>query len=894
MGRRGGVGRPAGVGGSLPVSEDVSRELEFHLAMRVEELVAEGWTPEAARREAERLFGDVRRIAAECRIEVEAKQSRGRRQRWRGWLEGLGRDVRFGVRSLRRAPGFAAVAVLTLVLGTGANAAVFSIVNAVLLRPLPYPDADRLYFVAGGGLTPDNFPDWRGEARGFDGFAAFNLGNAALSGGMTPEATLPANVGVMPVSEDFFQVVGVHPVLGRVILPEEYRPDAPPVAVVSQKLWRARFGASARPAGQTITLNGRSFTVVGVMPPGFDLGAYQNYDVWTPLAQYPQPRGIGTLVRLSAGTTPEQAQAELERLATLYPTRAPAIPGLRRRAFLQSMVNVERGEVREPLLILLGAALLVLLIACGNVANLLLARGAARGRELAVRSALGAGRGRVVRQLLAESAVIAFLGAVGGLLLAGWSTRAFLSLAPSFYISRTVHASIDPMVLAFTLAIASLTTILVGVGPALSLGRRSPARVLAEAAWGSSESRRSRRLRDGLVGSQVALAMLLLVGTGLLLRTFLALLPRSPGFAVRDRYAATITLPPDRYPDSDRRRAYVRRLVEQVEAVPGHPPAAIVSMLPLAGMLARLRVDRVDDQRLPAVDDHPTTVDFYSATPGYLRVIDRPVLRGRALQPTDAAGARKVAVISQATARLLWPDGQDPLGHRLALDLRNLGQGSADSVPDLTVVGIIPDAHTLGMRSTKPRAEVYVSYWQVPTTLIGLVVHRTPGTRVDAGVLRRAAAAVDDQVALGDITTLQQLGMEWAGPTRFQIALLGTFAALALLLAAVGCFGMLSYSVVQQSRELGIRMALGAPRTEVARLVLQRGMRVVVLGITAGLLLSWAVTRVLENSLFGVQPTDPATYAGVALLLVGVTLLAAYLPARRAARVDPMVAIRVE
>jgi putative ABC transport system permease protein len=791
-------------------------------------------------------------------------------------MDALRRDVGFALRTVRRAPFFSAIAILTLALGIGANTAVFSIVHPLLLQSLPYPEPDRLVLALSNSLTPANYRSWKAEATTLEQFSVYALASDISTGGPTPEF-----VQFMPVSEDFFTLAGVRVERGRLLVPSDHAAGSPPVAVLSQALWHARFGSDGRIGEETLVLGDRSYTVVGVLPPGFRYFRYDRVDAWLPLHHY-AARGVTGAGRLAPGVTLAQADAQVKTLGARYEP-APELRDIRRFDRVVSMSEAVFGHLRGPLLSLFGAAGFVLLIACANVASLLIARASVRRRELAVRAALGADRGVLLRQLLTESALLALAGGAAGVVVAAWGTDALLRLVPG-YIPRLEEVRVDSVVLAFALLIALGTALVTGLVPGLAASG-SAMRQAASAIERSTAGRRVRHWREALVVLQVALALALLIGTTLFVRTYITLRPTQPGFALDDRITARINLPDERYGTPETTRAYLRSLVDRVaSAGPGLDVAAVTD-LPLTGESMIMGVRSVEGTPIERNDERPFNLHYRAATPNYMSLMQMPLVRGRHLDRRDVPGAEVVTVINETAAQRLFPDAADPVGRRFSLNVR-------DSVLEFTVVGVAADARILGS-DLEARAEVWSSIWQVPWNRFRLVV-QAAGARADERLLREAAAAVNPEIPLSGIATLRQIGDESVTEQRFHSTLMSVFGLIAVLLAVIGCYGVLAFSVSQRFREIGIRMALGARNGSILWLVLGRGLLLTLVGVTGGIVLSYGLTRVLTSYLYGVTPTDIPSFAAAALVLSLATMAAAYVPARRAARVDPAAMLRVD
>ncbi len=806
-------------------------------------------------------------------------------------------DLRFAFRRLRRTPGFTLVAVLTLALGIGANTAIFSVVNAALLRPLPYPDAQRivrLFATRGGGfgtVSPPDFTDWREQAGVFTGVAAINSADDfTLTGSGSPERVLGAQV-----TADFFSVLESSPAIGRGFTPSEEVVGQNRVAILSYPLWQQRFGGRPDIVGQPIEMDRVRYTVVGVMPRGFEYP--QGARLWTPLAftteDLTTQRGahyLDVIARLRPGVSLEQAQAAMgavaERLSGQYPRTnkewsATAVP----------MRDALVGDVRPALLILLGAVGLVLLIACVNVANLLLARSMTRARELAIRTALGAGRSAIVRGILSESMVLAVLGGAAGLVVATWATSALIALQPDA-LRGLGTVSIDGTVLCFTIVLVLITGFIFGLLPAVQASRLTDVSGrLKEGSRSATGGREWWRARGALVGVEMALAVMLLAGAGLLIRSFVRLVQTDPGFRTEHVLTFNLSLPDASYPKPEQSDAFYSRLLTDVRAIPGVEGASGIFGMPLTGFSYQISVYILDGRLLSSDEqDALASPQIRIIAPDYFDVLGIRTLRGRPITEVDNAAAPRAVVVNEAAARLYWP-GEDPVGREITVGTSlGLGRGRAGG----TVVGVVADTKDFGPgEATKP--QIFLSHSQMPVTFMSVVVRTaSPNSEALLSSIRERLRAIDPNVPIYQARTIDQLMGESVAKPRFYMLLLGTFALCALLLAAIGIYGVMAYVVGQRTHEIGVRMALGARGNQVLREVVARGMRPAIVGLAAGLAGALALTGVLSKLLYGVSATDPITFAGVALVLVAVALLANWIPARRASRVDPAIALRSE
>jgi putative ABC transport system permease protein len=785
---------------------------------------------------------------------------------------------------LLRSPGFALVAVLMLALGIGSNTVIYSLADGILFRPLPFPEPDRLVAVAQAKpsrgwrqnpLSYPNFHDWRAGSRSV-ALAAYAENAFNLAGGERPE-----HVSGASVSASLFEVIGISPRLGRGLLPEEDREGGRAVVVLSDSLWRSHFRADPSILGKTVRLDGEPRTVVGVMPPGFDFPTQTQ--LWVPLALSPtQGRGSNYLQvvgRLHPGASHQQAEAELNTVARQLEQEYPA-SNSGWRAEVIGFREAGVGNGRIALYLMMGAVGFVLLIACANLANLLLARGAVRQREIAVRAALGAGRGRIVRQLLSESVLLGLLGGALGVLLAFWGVAALRATFPPS-IPSWVAPVIDARVLFFTTVMAVGTALVFGVVPALRAARTDVQTTLRSAGRGSGGTPERGRLRNALVVGQIALSLVLLVGATLLIRSFLQLQSVEPGFQREGVVAARLALSGPEYPGKPARIAFWNQLVDRVQAIPSVQAVGAVSTVPLRGSYtAGVAVEGKD---VPPGDEPSTQFQLIAGE--YLQALCIPLLRGRPLtaaETMDTSG--HLALIGATAARHFWP-GADPLGKRFRLT-------GGDSVWH-TVVGIVADIRQ-GSLAEETRNQVYIPFGsRADRGMIMLV--RTSGPPAAAiPMIRRAVSSVDPNLPIYDAKSLNQITRESLWSERLLGWLFASFAAIALVLAVTGIYSVMAFLVTQRTHEIGVRMALGARQGEVLQLVLRRGLMLTLVGVAVGIAGAFALTRLLASMLYGVQPTDPATFVGVSLLLPTVALLAAFLPARRATRVDPMIALRSE
>lgn len=799
-------------------------------------------------------------------------------------------DVRFGVRMLMKQPGFTLIAVLTLGLGIGANTAMFSVVNALLLRPLPYPHSEQLLWVEESAPNQKSQPAygahflaWQAHSQTLAGIAQVDGTTQTLTGAGEAERVL-----VGKATASFLPLLGAQPLAGgRLFTAAEDVPGGESVALLSYGLWQRRFSGAPNVIGKTITLNDAIYTVIGVLPASFHFSS--DFDVWVPLALNVQAELSGpnrsfqtTIARLKPGVSLEQARVEMDTLTQQYEVTRPD-PKLRLESHTQ-LVHLQDywlGNLQRPLWVLLGAVALILLIACANVANLLLARAVTRQKELAIRAALGASRARLLRQMLAECLLLALAGGVVGLFLAfGLIRLASSLLSPDTIgeLARVTAITIDLRVLGFTLLVSLLTGLLCGSLPLLQLARPDLTNSLRE---GGRSSFQTRGLRSALLVSEVALAMMLLIGAGLLIRSFVKLLEVDPGFRAENLLTSRLALPP-RYQENAQRVQFFERVLQRVAAIPGVVAVGATSHLPLTNynMGSGLRVEG----RLYQAGEQPVGAPITAVNPDYFRTMDIGLRAGRLFTDGDAAGAPSVALLNESLARQLFPH-EDPVGKRLAI----AGSGAAWT----TIIGIVSDVRQLG-RERNVEPAVYLSYRQLPRPGMALLLRSVAQPLSLAPALRNAVHEVDPALPLFDVVTMEEKLTNSIAARRFNLLLLGVFAALALVLAGVGVYGVISYVVTGRTQEVGIRLALGAQRADVLWLFLRQGMRLVLLGVGIGWLGGFAFTRVMTSLLFGVGASDPLTFAGVAGLLALIALLACYLPARRATKVDPLIALRSE
>ncbi len=800
----------------------------------------------------------------------------GIREVWgRTWLERLWQDLRYGARTLGRSPGFAAVTILTLALGIGANTAMFSVINAVLLRPLDYHDPGRLYEILGldrngreESLAAADWVVFRERTQVFEAMALSRLRSFTLTGVEEPE-----NLWGQTVSEECLRLLGVPALHGRVLGPEDFRPAAPPAVVIAHRLWQRRFGNDPALIGRALTLSGQPYTVVGIMPPRFQFpGSF--HEVWAPWRLTPEElanhdtRGMA-VARLKPGVSIGQARAELDTLSKTLAIQFP-VTGAGWRMTLWRLGERSVREYGNTLWMLLGAVGFVLLIACLNVATLLLARAATREREFSIRLALGAGRWRLTRQLLTETLLLAGLGAGLGLLLGRWGIQALIQLIPGrIPVPRLGQAvALDGRVLGFVLAVTLLSVLLAGLAPAWKAagGRRlTPPRLLA--------------------AGQIGLALVLVIGASLMIRSFARLLEVDPGFRPQKVLTVGIPIPSRSFTHNAAYAGRYQRILERVEALPGVEAAGLATVLPLGSLTARITY-LVEGQPPPDRGQPMQLAEFRAVSPGYFRAMGIPLVRGRFFAASDGAGAPRVVIINQEMMRRHFP-GQDPVGRRLS--------SAGPEGPWLTITGVVGDVKHWNLASG-PDREIYLPYLQyLGTPQASTLALRTASDPLAlAAAVRQEIRRLEPDLPVTSVTPMERLVDNAVAQPRFYTVLLASFAGLALLLAGAGIYGLMSYAVSRRTREIGIRLALGARPVDVLRLVLGQAGRLAAIGILLGLGGALAATRLLAGLLYGIRPTDPATFAVVSLILVAVALGAAGLPARRASRVDPAVALRAD
>ncbi|HEV2196204.1 MAG TPA: ABC transporter permease [Candidatus Acidoferrum sp.] len=864
------------------LDRDLDAEISSHLQFAIEENLDRGLSPAEARRQA------LLRLGGPQQAKENQRDARGL-----PFLDTLFQDLRFAFRMLRKSPGFTAVAVLTLALGIGANISIFSVVYAVLLKALPYPQPDRLAMVyenvnlpsyqnSRNEVTPGNFSDWTNQNAVFENLAAYRNRSFNLTG-----SGEPLRIEGELVSANFFTTLQIVPELGRGFAPEEDLPGASHVVVMSNGLWKGRFGSDPQILGQKLLLDGESYAIIGVAPPGFHFPDPDD-QLWAPLALSPAERDnrgshyLEVFARLKPGVTLQQAQTKMsviaKRLTQLYPQSNAG-----QTVNLVPLEEDLAGPVRPTLFVLWGAVGLVLLIVCANVANLLLARASARHREIAVRLALGASRLRLFRQLLTESTLLALFGCVLGLLLARWGVGALKILAAS-RLPRTDEFSINSLVLIFSVGIAIFAGLFAGLAPALQTDRRNVHDTLKAGARESAAGSRLR-IRNLLVIAETALGVIVVIGAGLLLRSFLRIEQAPLGFQPQGVLSFRAIPRGQKYSTVSQRAAFYRQALERIDALPGANSAAAVTFIPLT--FARGSKGFTIEGRPPIAPGQIPMAGYDVVTPGYFATMGIPLREGRDFSWNDTPETQLVILINEAMAKTYWPN-EDPLGKRIR-------QGNSDD-PWLTVAGVVGDIREFDPL-TPPRPTIYFPITQFPDSggiLRDWVVRTAREPLEVAASVRSAIWSVDKDLAVTRVRTMEEVRSLSIASQRLNLLLFTLFAAMALVLATVGTYGVMAYSVAQRTREIGIRVALGATRADVFRTVLAQGFRLAALGLLVGIAAALALTRLMTSMIYGISSTDAATFITVALLLAFVALAACYIPARRAMRVDPMVALRYE
>ena len=859
---------------------ELSREIEAHLGLLQEDFESRGLSPDEAKLAARRAYGGV-----------EQAREMQRDARSFPWLENRFQDLRYGCRSLLRTPGFTAISVLTLGLGIGANTAIFSVVNAVLLQPLDYKDAGRLITILHRGVGPvavANYMDWRDASRSFEAMAAAEYWSPNITGSEAPEHL----VGLR-VTRNLLPMLGVNPLLGRLFAAGEEGKGNEHKVILSYRLWERRFGRNIDAIGDRITLDGAAYTVIGVMPAGFKFAPFwaTGAELWTSEAFEDRihDRGSNSLrvfARLKQGTTLAQARAEIAAITGRLEKQFPAT---NRSVAVTPLKENVVGKIETPLLILLCSVGFVLLIACANVTHMLLARTSERQREIAVRIALGAARSRVIGQFLTENLLLGLLGCVAALLFAFAGIKALAVLGPA-YLPRVETVSIDGPVILFLIAASSVAVAVFGLAPALHAANANLSDTLKEGGRGDSGGVRSNRLRSFLVQSEFALAFMLLMGAGLLIRSFIALQSVDPGFNPHNVLSLVVSVAGSKEAQPNGRAIFYPQLLQRVRALPGVSSASAINHLPLAGdMWGR---SFAIAGRPPARPGESPVAIYRIVMPGYFKTMQLPVRRGREISGSDDARSRAVVVINERAARLYWP-GENPIGERIRL---------TDDKTWLTVIGVAADAKQADWAAA-PMPEIYLAALQTREYLNDVGAHmayitmvlRSAGDPADlVAAVKKRVWSLDPNLPVSEVSTMDRVVANANAQPRFEMFLFELFAAVALVLATVGIYGVVNYSVSRRKREIGIRMSLGATRADVLRMVLRQGMTQAITGMAAGIAGVLLLSRLLAGMLYSVRPNDPVTFAGVAAVLGVAALLASYVPAQRASRVEPITALRSE
>jgi putative ABC transport system permease protein len=874
------LARIAGLAHRADRESRLSDEMRFHVDMQTEALVRAGLDPVEARRQALVAFGGRERYREAARDEYRARV-----------LDELAQDARYGLRSLFHARLFTATAVCTLALGIGATTAMFSVVDAVLLRQLPYPDPNRLVMLWEHNLSkgnehnvtsPANFLAWRDETRSFSSMAAF----VATRFTVIAPNNEPVSVQARLTNASLLPMLGVHPVLGRLFSESEDQPGAPRVALLDYGFWQQHFGGRPDVVGSTVRINDQDVSIIGVLPRDFRF--FEPVSLWVPIRFSAEDRTwsgryLRVLARLAPGVTLDQADREMRAIARRRAIEVPQF-GANWTALAAPLHEDLVGDSRTPLLVLFGAVGCLLLIACANVANLLLARAANRRREIAVRIALGASPRRIVRQLLTESVLLAVIGAALGVAAAVVGTRLLIALVPpEFSVASVTHVGVNARVLLFAVGVALVTGIAFGLAPALQAARGDAQDSLKEGGrGGGADSRRSGRLRAALVVGEISLAVMLLAGTGLMVRSFIGLRHVPLGFEPAHLLTADVVLQSRKYDSDTAAVQFFEEAQSRLAALPGVRAVGAISYLPLSGQRSASGF-QVVGQPVPPRGQEPTG-DFRAVTPDYFRAMAIPIEEGRAIEPTDRRDAPEVAVVSHTLARTFWPN-ESAVGHELHYEW--------DRWHTVRIVGVAGDVHHGGPRA-EPFMEIYLPLGQFPYHGMTMVVRTATDPVSLARPLRETIRGIDPDQPVAQLRPMTELVSASLGSTRLSTVLFGLFGAIGLVLAMIGIYGVGAYTVQQRHHEFGIRMALGAQPRDVLAMVVKHGLVLTGIGIAAGVGAALVLTRLMRALLFGVAPDDPVTFAWVAVLLAGVAALSSYLPARRATRIDPVSALRSE
>jgi putative ABC transport system permease protein len=803
-------------------------------------------------------------------------------------------DIRYGIRSLLKQPGFTAIAVITLALGIGANTAIFSVVNAVLLRSMAYPHAEQMVYVLEGrvsdpkfegSISPQNFAEMRSRNHSFDYFSALNFVSFTLTGDQQPEA-----VNGVLASADFGRVMGLAPAIGRWFTADEDVPDKEHVALISAGLWKRRFGTDPQVVGKSIQLNGEPYTIIGVMPPDFNF-PNPNYEVWAPLAldsaKYDRTHGfLQGVARLKPNVTVEQARTDLQNIEQQIKQENPSW-GLGLTVKVMPLREYRFGNLDRPLMILLGAVALVLLVACVNVANLMFGRATARWKEMAVRSALGASRWSLVRMLLVESAMLAAVSGGLGLLLANYGINALVAINPSA-IPTPEKITIDGYVIAFTFLISLLTVAFFGLAPALQITKTDLTQALRESSRSATGARRLKLMRGALVVGEISLSLVLLASAGLLLESLWKLLNVNPGFRTENVVTCRIDLPPTKYAEDKAQADFFRGVLKEARAIPGVEAASVVTSLPFSGSRGTSTFS-IDGR--PSEPPNEPSADRHQVAPGYFRAMGVALLAGRDFTDADDMDHPAVVIINEAAARRFWPN-ENPLGKRITIGMGQEVKLYGKEV-SREIVGVVGNVKHEQLKDDF-QPEMYIPVWNLPAQNMMLVVRGNAPAESLINSMRQAVQSIDRDQPIRRAQTLNAAIAKTVAPLRFVTVLLALFAGLALTLAIIGIYGVMSYAVAQRTQEIGIRMALGAQYHDVLKLVMGHGVILTLVGIGLGLACALALTRVMASLLFEVGPTDATTFAVVSIIQATIAMLACYLPARRATKVDPLVALRYE
>lgn len=864
------------------IHNEIDEELKFHIEMRIKDNIASGMTQEQAKADALKRFGNIQKVKSNCREAIGIEM-----------LENLSQDIHYGLRMLLAKPSFTIIAILALALGIGATSAIFSLVNTVVLKPLPFEDQEKLVLIwetdkASGNdqmeVSYQNFLDWRKQNRVFDQIAIIPSVNFdwALKGKEEPQQV----TGIF-VSANFFSLLGTKPLLGRDFVLEDEKEGANPVAIISQGLWQRQFGKDKNVIGQKLILEGDSVEIIGVMPQNFNFPS--GVEIWVPLISSPgdwtQQRGFRVsraIARLKGGVTIEKAQVDMDVIAKQLEQEYPdANKGAGVR--LISLTNIIFGNDRPALLAMLGAVGLVLLITCANVANLLLARATSRQREFAIRVALGAGQGRLVRQLLTESLLLALIGGAIGLFIAYLGIKALVAFAPAD-IPRVADVTLDGQVLVFTFLVSLFTAILFGLIPAFQAAGVSVNEFLKESGSRLFGSLSANRLRNVLVVGEVAFAVILMVSAGLMVRSFSKLQNVDPGFNPKNILTLRVALNQNKYQSKDSFRKFFQTLYEKVKVLPGVDSAGVVLMRPLSGTVGWDYTFTIEGQSLTEHKTNPHS-NFETVSPNYFHTMGIPLLKGRDFTDADKEDSPHVAIVGESLAKKYWP-GQDPIGKKIKISAPD------SKFPWMEIVGVVKDGRYREWETT--RLDFYMPFPQHPQYRMDFVLKTSGNPLALVKNFNNAVYEIDKDQAISAITTMEDLVSSALSRSRYNMFLFGLFAFLALALSMVGVYGVLSYTVSQRTQEIGLRIALGASEKDILTLILGQGLKLVSLGVLIGLLIAFGLSRFLSSLLYQVEATDPITYLLIPLGLILVAFIACYFPARKAIKVDPIVTLRYD